>query len=1000
MTEAFERDMSLYNSLILRGFVELAVRRCPQVNIDEAIAYAGIEAHQLEDEDHWFTQSQVDRFYEKLLELTGDPDIAREMGRYAASSSLGIVRHYALSFWSPAQVCEAVRNAIGFLTRSVVWETKRIGGRLVEMTVTPKPGVQEKPFHCQSRLGYLEGVCGLFKHAPVTVEHVECVVRGGQCCRYLIKWPKSDDKAHAKTRNYIAFFLSLLSAGLYFVFTPAVSLVSFMITSALFLALSEKSWRREKKDLLAAIGNLRSASELSLQRIMAHQNRVRLMQEIGRALDSQATIEGIVRETSRALETGFRYDRGLMLLADKEKRRLTVRATFGYPEGTAPHLHDEILSDWPESESLIARCFREKKPFLGAAMDDGGNSAPGAKFIKAEGAKPFICCPIACPDEALGVLVVESIETRSPPLQRDMDLLMQVSREIGVSIRSITVREAEEAVRESEARFRAVVEKSSEVVVLMDAGGSFLYVSPPVTAVFGYQPEECVGQHWEQLAHPEDHDRIVEFSPWLFAHPGETIDVVVRVRHKDGAWRWAEITARNLLSEPGVWAVVSNVRDVTERKIAEETLRESENKFKHLVEESLVGVFLVQGDRFKYVNARFAEIHGYKPSEMIDRVTTGDTRVPGDPPLPSPAEDFQPGRARARQFRIMTRSGEIRTVETYSALTTYGGRPALIGTILDVTDRKADEEALQWKTTFLEALVKSTHDGILVVNSQGRMVMQNQRTKDIWKIPEDLDIGKLRMEHFTGVADTPERLREKILYLNEHPDETMRDEFVLKMGTIVETSSSPVIGEDGKRYGRIWTFRDVTELKHYWDMLVELSTTDGLTELANRRRFDEFLDREWRRSMRDQSPLSLILMDIDFFKEYNDHYGHLAGDDCLKHVAGILGRMVQRPGDLVARYGGEEFACILPDVDQRGASALADKIMKSINKLNLPHAGSAAASHVTLSFGVASMVPEKGQSAEELIRLADHLLYTSKNGGRNRVSAWGQKEKRRSSHPR
>ncbi len=172
---------------------------------------------------------------------------------------------------------------------------------------------------------------------------------------------------------------------------------------------------------------------------------------------------------------------------------------------------------------------------------------------------------------------------------------------------------------------------------------------------------------------------------------------------------------------------------------------------------------------------------------------------------------------------------------------------------------------------------------------------------------------------------------------------------------------------------------------------MDLSTTDGLTELANRRRFDDFLEREWRRSMREESALSLIFMDIDFFKEYNDHYGHLAGDDCLRHVAGVLKRLVQRPGDLVARYGGEEFACILPETDREGATELADKIMQGINSLNLPHVTSRVVSHVTLSFGVATMVPERGQSQSELIRLADHLLYSAKEEGRNRVKSWPQK---------
>ena len=119
-------------------------------------------------------------------------------------------------------------------------------------------------------------------------------------------------------------------------------------------------------------------------------------------------------------------------------------------------------------------------------------------------------------------------------------------------------------------------------------------------------------------------------------------------------------------------------------------------------------------------------------------------------------------------------------------------------------------------------------------------------------------------------------------------------------------------------------FRDITEIRRYWDMLESLSTTDGLTGISNRRRFDEFLEREWRRGMREHSELSLLLIDIDYFKEFNDRYGHLVGDDCLKQVAATLERTAERAGDLVARYGGEEFACVLPGTGERGAVRLAE----------------------------------------------------------------------------
>lgn len=165
--------------------------------------------------------------------------------------------------------------------------------------------------------------------------------------------------------------------------------------------------------------------------------------------------------------------------------------------------------------------------------------------------------------------------------------------------------------------------------------------------------------------------------------------------------------------------------------------------------------------------------------------------------------------------------------------------------------------------------------------------------------------------------------------------------------------------------------------------LQRLVTLDGLTGVANRRRFDEYLSIEWRHMAREQLPLSLILCDIDFFKKYNDTYGHQAGDDCLCKVANALSLCVKRPTDLVARYGGEEFAVILPNTTVVGASLVAQEIRAVINTLEIPHAQSLVSSHVTLSLGIACTQPKHDTSPAMLIATADAALYEAKAAGRN-----------------
>ncbi len=163
-----------------------------------------------------------------------------------------------------------------------------------------------------------------------------------------------------------------------------------------------------------------------------------------------------------------------------------------------------------------------------------------------------------------------------------------------------------------------------------------------------------------------------------------------------------------------------------------------------------------------------------------------------------------------------------------------------------------------------------------------------------------------------------------------------------------------------------------------------LSTLDGLTGVANRRQFDEYLSQEWQRMAREQLPLSLILCDVDFFKRYNDYYGHQAGDDCLQRIAQAMSRALKRPADLVARYGGEEFGIILPNTNADGAVQVAETIRIEVQRLKIAHACSSVSEYITLSQGVSSTVPTQKFSPEALVATADRALYEAKEQGRDR----------------
>lgn len=173
------------------------------------------------------------------------------------------------------------------------------------------------------------------------------------------------------------------------------------------------------------------------------------------------------------------------------------------------------------------------------------------------------------------------------------------------------------------------------------------------------------------------------------------------------------------------------------------------------------------------------------------------------------------------------------------------------------------------------------------------------------------------------------------------------------------------------------------ELKRTRDLLESLASIDAVTTIANRRRFDGSIETEWKRCARSHSPLTVAIADVDFFKSFNDTYGHTRGDECLRSVALAIRSIARRPGDLAARYGGEEFALVLPETDADAARTIMDSMLDAVRALRVPHAGSSCADHVTISAGAATLVPRIDAHHSVIVEAADTALYEAKQSGRN-----------------
>lgn len=448
-------DKALYNSKIIANYLKLLKRRYPFVDLTVLLSQAGMEPYQVEDEGHWFTQAQVDQFFEYLAKATGESNIAREAGRYSASpEGLGRMYHYVLGLSSPTKAFEIISKLAGRLTRSTVFEFKSISRKEIELLVTPKEGVREQPYQCENRIGYFEAILSGFNSRKPRIEHPECVFKGGKVCRYRISW---NDSISAILRFARLVFVAV-GVPILAVMSVYKGGTGFTETAAVFclvlLALSLLKEQFQKQELNAVIEHQKSTTEQSFEDLERVYNNALMGKEIGHILSASKDIDGMLSKVMDILAERGDYDRGIILLADEEKRSLIYRAGFGYTEDLFKELRAARFSLYkPESRGVFVVCYRERKPFLvnDVSTIESEISTHSLGFLRKLGSKSFICCPILFEDQCLGVLAVDNLQSKRPLLESDINLLMGIAPEIGITLNSAFFAE------ERERQFRSIL---------------------------------------------------------------------------------------------------------------------------------------------------------------------------------------------------------------------------------------------------------------------------------------------------------------------------------------------------------------------------------------------------------------------------------------------------------------------------------------------------------------------------------------------------------------
>jgi PAS domain S-box-containing protein/putative nucleotidyltransferase with HDIG domain len=569
-------DTPLYSTRIIQSFLEHVRINYPGIDSDVLLDHSGIKKYQLDDDGHWLNQKQVDRFHDAVVEETGNHNIAFESGRSAPSSkAAGPVQQYALGFINTATAFTVMSKLYPQVSRACTLKTKRLAPNEVEIVVTPKQNVKEKPYQCENRKGMFEGIGKLFTGKYAEVEHPSCIHKGQDVCQYIIKWDLPNSRIWKRIRNYIVFLNVLLCLvqlftpeGIYWGATPIVICSLLLVMLSIYPDYLERS---EKK--LELTNNGEVASDL-LDRINTSYNNTLLVQKIGQATASIMDIEELLPNIMELLEKYLDFDRGMIMLANRERTFLEYRVGYGYK----PEIEDLLRSvsfhlDKPTSKGAFVVSFKKQMPFLidDISKAEGNMSKKSVEFARALGVESFICVPIIYEGQSEGVLAIDNLRSKRPLSQSDLNLLLGIAPQIGISINNAR---AYKKVIESEKRFRSLGENSPDIIYTLNANGVVNYLNPAFEKSFQYKTDEVIGNNFINFTKNEE----FEFVTKLFNRASnlkETIkDVTITLVDKDGAERLFNVSgAPNFDEEDNLTGIVGVLKDISVLKKNFDTLQ-------------------------------------------------------------------------------------------------------------------------------------------------------------------------------------------------------------------------------------------------------------------------------------------------------------------------------------------------------------------------------------------------------------------------------------------
>ena len=560
-----------FNSRIMKIYLEYLRRYYPDMDLDAVLEYAGMTRHDVEDQAHWYSQEQADRFYGIVTEKTGNPNIARQAGRYATSSEgLGFMKQYALGLMRVESVYLLMERLYSRMSRGASIRVKKLGPQRIEIVATPTPGIHEKLFQCENRMGMFESVAKLFTKQIAKIEHPQCFHRGDRCCRYLVTWDKDPSLVLKRLRNY-SLLLGIVAvpaflAGLSSVPGTIASLVYIFLAGGLSLLTAHL----EKRELVRTIQTQGDAAENAIKEMKARYDHAVLVQEAGRTTSTVSRVDRMLDAVVRVMDQHLDDRMGVILLADPKGTRLRYASSWGLSkEQRVVFRETEFFCDPGEREKVLWSTLAGKTPpsltdVVRVQQGPGSGTVPSLSDLRPDA---FLCIPIVYQGEFVGVLGLDRARSGGPLTKTDLNVMMGISSQIAAGIVNAT---SFQALKESERNYRELVESSRSIILRLDLQGRVTFVNEFSQGYLGTRDEEMLGKRNEETILFDREWPFDEVANLLLQDPSRHISSESEIQLRSEDSRWLAWTYLPILDKEGqVKEILYVGNDITKLKTAE-----------------------------------------------------------------------------------------------------------------------------------------------------------------------------------------------------------------------------------------------------------------------------------------------------------------------------------------------------------------------------------------------------------------------------------------------